>query len=197
MSIENLLHNTPKYQADARVMYWPILKNGHTSLDRWTIRVGFHNYGKPELPEDATHFFVLRDPFERYISSVQQMFVHDKEKDVDWETYLREVEETNQLLTSEGKNVWTSNGDIHFQHQADVMALLSGHVHHSQIKSFKLENVHVMKQWLEDEYGLYTDAEVDHKNPGSQDKDLAREILSQSPIVAHYAADILLWHGAE
>lgn len=118
------IHVTYKPVHAGGVAWCPIRKCASTSLVRW---VSGHSYLE-RITRD--YRAIVRDPVDRYLSSLAQMFKHTAgsggtevtqaylaSKDA-WVQFLEPV----RRFGSHGGEIWTNGRDRHFSHQHTVMA---------------------------------------------------------------------------
>lgn len=158
------------------LVFWPILKCGHTSMDRWLQRVGF--VGEYDTQPEGTHFAVLREPYARYLSAVVEMHRAG---------HGETVTDLLDMVASEPE-VWTAGGNPHFEPQcARVNRMPHRHL-------FRLEELGVLADWLEG-HGLEMPP-PEHKHATDADVlDYARSVIDPDPVYAYYAADLDLWRS--
>lgn len=173
-------------------MYWPILKNGHSSIQDWCKGFGFETYIRDEPPAGYRSFVVVREPFGRYISGLAQMWRIGVVADLDWDLYIDAVERFNRRTHTP----WTSRKDRHFLPQINT-------VNRSTIDRtlFPLTRAGLVDliEWLVDA-GATKAAELplDQQKPTSAGQiEHAAATLTRGIVDRHYGADVNMWREIE
>ncbi len=187
----------PLYHAGAHLVHWPILKNGHSSLTD-TLKGKpflFERWLREELPEGAVHFAVWRDPFDRYVSALAQVWRMGAVPGP-WREFIRDVEVWNQ---SHPDKPWTCRDDRHFASQTKHLERLRD----SDVSSyalrpmFRLDDLPELWQWLES-YGLVAPRVMDRqKHTDGEMRRYAENTLDRRPVDRWYCEDLDVWERLE
>lgn len=167
----------------AGLVFWPILKAGHTTFDDWMQYVGFrHSFREGfEDADGMTHVAVVRDPFVRYVSAVYSMWDCGHVADVGWEHYIDGVEAWNQRTG----RPWTRNNDMHFAPQHDRVGKMPDPV------LFALEDLEPFRAWLES-HGLDSGGRpffAKNVNDPARRR-YALDTIGEDIVRSHYAEDV-------
>lgn len=188
----------PLYHAGANLLHWPILKNGHSSLTD-TLKGKpflFERWLRDELPAGAISFAVWRDPFDRYVSSLAQVWRMGAVPGP-WREFVRDVEAWNQ---SHPDKPWTCLDDRHFASQLAHTArawdpdLIDWP---QEGRLFRLDDLAELWHWLAG-YGLETPRLMDRqKETDPKMRRYAKRTLDRKPIDRWYADDLTAWESLD
>ena len=115
------------FHPDSGIAVWLIPKNAHTSIQEYCMGQGFIRVPGGAVPDTNMNIVVLRDPVDRYISTVWTMWHHTTPRNLsnpptldtlkweDWDWFFYSVLEWN---VKHGEP-WKHFGDNHFKSQAD------------------------------------------------------------------------------
>lgn len=126
-----------KVHPDLKLGYVRIYKSGCTSMTGVLVACGFVTRAPDTWPEDYQRFSVVRDPVERWVSGVHQLWGYAS--GVPFWQFLRDSLET-QRRTGE---VWTMGNNAHLRPQVDFVG-------HHPITLFPLERMADVMGWLTD-----------------------------------------------
>lgn len=170
---------------DAGIVFWPILKVAHTTMDDWLRYVGFRpSFGEGyEDADGMTHVAIVREPFARWVSAVHTMWDAGYAADTGWAEFVAGVEAWNQRTG----RPWTCNHNIHFAPQVDRVAKMP------DPNLFRLDDLESFRRWL----GLDSGDRAFYVKNATTDycRDVAWSVLSQPTVLAHYTPDVELWHS--
>lgn len=181
----------PLYHEGANLLHWPILKNAHSSLtDR--LKGKPFLFGRwlrePELPVGAVSFAVWRDPFDRYVSGLAQMWRQGAVADVEWSVFVDGVEGFNRRTSSP----WTCRGDRHF-----IPQVRTWHRMGDRRVLFRMDDLGEVWQWLA-LHGPWPVCDMDWQKPTDPwMRRYAEQALTRGIIDRHYSADLALWRRVE
>jgi len=115
----NTLHRFPTAQIHREVglVYWPTPRCGCTSTGRWLKSVGFEFTKDPLEKGDSglSHFAVVRDPYDRYVSGLHLAWDGPRRAGVPWVEFVGEVAAWNQ----KHQKAWDWFENFHFQPQSE------------------------------------------------------------------------------
>lgn len=168
-------------------VFWPILKCGQTSWrDLLVAHGGFGPRNEPKLEQDPdlAHFAAVREPFDRYISALAQMWRHGWVADVHWRPFIDGVERWNRE-----RPVWTCMDNPHFESQSARVRLMPNR------ELFVYTNIDAVRHWLNQYQIVIPDRLPDRNRTEQHMLEYAAEILSPEPVREFYADDMVLWNG--
>ena len=90
---------------ERRVALWQTPRCASTTLARWAYEAGFIRFDGWRDPS-YTHYAIVRDPYERYLSTLLLRWYHRGHDKGPWERYLERV--------AAHRWVWTDDNNIHF-----------------------------------------------------------------------------------
>ena len=199
----------PLYQAEANLLHYPILKNAHSSLsDHLKGRgFGFETYIRGDVPHGAVAFCVLRDPFDRYVSGLAQVWRMGLVADVTWRQFIDGVEAFNKRTATP----WVYRDgrrkvDRHFVPQSVTVERMGTPPRtaqewfdtlgdHPRTVLWRLDELGNMFEWLDREHGLRSDIVLDRQKETSAElRGYAESTLTRGIVERHYAGDMALWN---
>ncbi len=132
---------------DLEIIYWNILKAGHSSIQMFLIEHGFEAEVKEwNLPEAYANFSVVREPLSRYFSAVYTMWMRQEVEIVE---YLANILKYNK---QHPQDIWTCGDDQHFAPQKAFLP-------DRYIRLFALDNLNGQVLSYLKELGVESDTE--------------------------------------
>lgn len=177
----------PVYHEATGVLCWPIRKNASQSVSMWMEAAGAVRLDpRQPLPEEArVSFVMLRDPVERYISSMWQVWVQGYVTRIEWAAL---VEGTARYNRDKGRP-WDCKRDEHFTRQSETIDRARDPVRFPM--DFPAVRAWAAGHGLE----LAEGPPHAHRGPTPEDRALAREALDHEIIRGHYHRDVMEWEA--
>lgn len=175
---------------DQPIVFWPVVKCGHTTLDVWMKSGGFKfQFDSPVESDPAyDHLVVIRDPFLRYISACAQVWREGIAGDLDWDLFVDAVDKMNVRKNG----CYTAWGNHHFV----PLTVRCANMPPEKRITFDLDDLRPLRAWLADR-GVFVSEQVPHKNPTMQGMvDYAVSRFHRGPIERHYQHDFDLWRAS-
>ena len=164
------------------VAFWAIRKNASTTVRNWLKGQGFrYRVLSPDIR--WLHVAIVRDPYERYLSGLRQMYRHHGRRGRlrgvgNWEEFVQYVQERNK------RELYTHNSDAHFEPQHWTVDELPAPA------LFELSQLGLFQQWMVGT-GIVSAVEMDHRNRTQEEHlDYARERIDREQVERHYARDV-------
>lgn len=181
---------------------WLIPKNAHTSIERYCRELGgWARVPGGAVPDTTANIAVVRDPVDRYISTVWTMWHHvtprnlnnpptpDQSKWIDWEWFYYSVLEWNQAKGTP----WKHFNDNHFRPQVEYLPP------DRELIILDFKDVQQLPKVLQIHANV-SPCPMPHLMRGSvEHKEMAYEMMESADrdiIRTHYAKDDSLYRGA-
>ena len=170
-------HPGPLVHPPTRRVYWPCLKNAHTSMNKWLV-----DY-KPVSPtclrqtnqHSGQHWAIIRDPYERYLSALHTIWAVKHATAIDWEDYVTHVAHWN----SQQPHIHTAGNNNHHAPQHTTR--------HPEALLWPMHHLDQLAHWLNLD-------PPPHRNPAELEHiEYARQRIPEQPIRRNYETDQNVW----
>ncbi|MCP4225237.1 MAG: sulfotransferase family protein [Actinomycetia bacterium] len=180
---------------DLRICFWSVLKCGSTTMSR-LFGTSPHwmsgNHTQQDYGDDWTHFAVVRDPVDRWVSglnTVRKIEGEKRSKGFDFAKYL----DAKLAEMRERGKLWTGDYNSHLQPQ--YLSLPTDR----HVTLFPLERIATIPAWLES-LGVELAGKLPHeRRTHPLQHQMAREALTDADrqmILAYYHQDVDLYRRA-